>query len=122
MKIYILLFSSIFFLPFAGNTQASVNECDTVAKRICTDEKIRRSIDWKEWHALALDSILGKMNAANYKYANTADEACTSFKNAANLVRDTNQQVSQFQKDIIRGACLDSSKSLDMFLYYGVIK
>lgn len=120
IKIKIILLFVFLVLAFIGHAQA--NECDTVAKRVCTDEKIRRSIDWKEWHALALDSIKGKMYAANYKYADTADEVCTRFKNAANMIRSENQQLSPFQKDAIRGACVDSSKSIEMFIYYGVVK
>src|SRR3990170_2529721 len=111
MKKGVLFYFISFFLIFAQYAQA--NECDSVAKRVCTDEKIRKSIDWKEWHALALDSIMGKMSAANYKYADTADEVCTRFRNAANMIRSENQQLSPFQKDIIRGACIDSSKSFD---------
>jgi len=91
-----------FVFAFTDYAQAKDNECDLVAKRICTDSKVRESINWKDWHALALDSILGK--------------------NAAEMIRDSNNQLSNFQKDVIRGACVDSSKSLDMFLYYGVIK
>lgn len=120
MKVKIILLLIFFALAFTGYAQA--NECDSVAKRVCTDEKIRKSIAWKEWHALALDSIMGKMYAANYKYADTADEVCTRFKNAANMIRSENQQLSPFQKDAIRGACVDSSKSIEMFIYYGLGK
>jgi len=110
-----------FVFAFTDYAQAKDNECDLVAKRICTDSKVRESINWKDWHALALDSILGKISA-DYVYAYSADEVCTRFKNAAEMIRDSNNQLSNFQKDVIRGACVDSSKSLDMFLYYGVIK
>lgn len=119
----ITIFLSFFLIiAYTFYAQANDDECDTVAKRVCTDEKIRRSIDWKEWHALALDSIMGKMYAANYKYADTADEVCTRFKNAATMIRSENQHLSPFQKDVIRGACVDSSKSIEMFIYYGVGK
>ncbi len=120
MKVKIILFLSFFALAYTGYAQA--NECDSVAKSVCTDEKIRKSIDWKKWHALALDSIMGKMYAANYKYADTSDEVCTKFKNAANMIRNENQQLFPFQKDVLRGACVDSSKSIEMFIYYGVGK
>jgi hypothetical protein len=102
----------------AGCGKFSSNECDAVAKRVCNDAKVRAAMPWKDLGALALDDLFNKFSrSSDYVMATTADEACQKFKNAAELLRAPDFKGSQFEKNMIKGACAESSKVIDQFLY-----